>query len=183
MDVQEKKWDQFVVELRTGLNLSQEAFAEKLQTNQCTISRWEQGVTRPSYRMRQKLQSLDKVSPQTSSSVMQEIGPIVQEIFSCGTLPSLLLDSTGTILAVSEGNEYQPGLSYTAGIKLIDQTYPEDMDTILALFDFFEKEKFWDAKNVSYKYHYQSRGIDRCVILTSIQISNNIYCLMQKVII
>ena len=165
------------------LNLSQEDLAEKLNTNQCTISRWERGVTTPNYRMREKLHDLEQSVPQQEKSELQIIAETAQVLIDNSDRPAILMHRDGTIMAVSSDNEYQPGLKYQPGIKLKDQTYPEDMALLLELERFLEQVDFWNTENENFTFPYVSRGEPRCVSLTSVLIDSQVYCLMQKVFV
>lgn len=173
-------WADKVRQLRKQLNLSQEDLACKLQTNQCTISRWERGVTTPSFRMRSKLEALGCPLTTAEKTDLDVVAETAQVLFDCSRLPALLLHRDGTIMAVSSDNEYHPGLKYQTGVKLRDQTFPEDMEPVIRLEQFFEAVDFWNSVNECFDFPYQTRGEDRCVTLTSVVINNETYCLMKK---
>ena len=174
-------WGGKVRDLRRRLNLSQDDLASKLHTNQCTISRWERGITSPNYRMRAKLELLGCSPAEPEKTETEVIAETAQVLFDCSSQPSLLLHHDGTIMAVSSDNEYQPGLKYQTGVKLKEQTLPEDMETLLELESFFDEVDFWNTENESFTFPYLSRGEPRCVSLTSVLINSQVYCLMQKV--
>ena len=59
MRVEQKElWGSYVISIRKKHNLSQENLAERLGTNQATISRWERGISTPTYRMQKRMVSL-----------------------------------------------------------------------------------------------------------------------------
>lgn len=180
MESAKEEWAKRVIELREVLNLSQDDLAGKLETNQCTISRWECGKTSPNYRMRTKLVDLRGTCTGKESLDPGLIATVAQELFNGGSLPSLLLRWDGVVMAVSSGNEYQPGLKYQTGVKLSDQTHPGDMDALTAVEGFLEETGFWNTANTCFDYPYQSREQDRCVVLTSVVIGSQTYCLMQN---
>jgi transcriptional regulator with XRE-family HTH domain len=180
MTIPKEEWTNKVVELRKTLNLSQDDLAVKLETNQCTISRWERGITTPNYRMRAKLEKLHAAYAEKEEPETELIGIVAQELFDGGSLPSMLFRRDGTVMAISSGNEYQPGLKYKVGVTLADQTLPEDRDKLGALEAFLEETDFWNTVNTCFNYPYKSRGEDRCVVLTSVKIGSQTYCLMQK---
>ncbi|WP_457668369.1 helix-turn-helix domain-containing protein [Thiolapillus sp.] len=130
MTKNETDWAGKVRDLRRRLNLSQDDLAGKLHTNQCTISRWERGVTVPNYRMRTKLEALGCSLAALQKTEMEVIAETAQVLFDCSSQPALLLHPDGTIMAVSSDNEYQPGLKYKTGVKLREQTLPEDMESL-----------------------------------------------------
>ncbi len=167
-------WAEYVIALRKGLNLSQGDLALQLGTNQCSVSRWEQGVAMPSYEMRGKLASLRSALLSGGLFTKDVIGNIAQKVLNASSSTSMLLHFDGTILAVSPGSEYIPGG------KLIDQTLPEEMDEYRNLEGFFERMEFWDTLNACFEYRYQSRNEDRYAIITSIQIEAVTCCLIEN---
>jgi transcriptional regulator with XRE-family HTH domain len=180
MPLEDRSWATKVCVLRNQLNLSQEDLAVKLKTNQCTISRWERGATTPNFRMRVKLEELFNSVSVPEKLGMDIVAETAQVLFDCGNSPALLLHCDGTVMAVSSDNEYHPGLKYQTGIKLRDQTLQEDMEKVVQLDVFLNEVGFWDTVNRSFEFSYQSRDKHRCVILTSIEIDSETYCLMQK---
>ena len=47
-------WGSLITQIRTTLNMSQEAFAAAIFTNQATVSRWEKGHVIPTYEKQKK---------------------------------------------------------------------------------------------------------------------------------
>jgi DNA-binding XRE family transcriptional regulator len=61
METEKISWARKVSNLRKQLNLGQDALAVIPETNQCTISCLERGVTTPAFRMCVKLDNLGNV--------------------------------------------------------------------------------------------------------------------------
>lgn len=165
--------------LREKLNLSQEELAARLGTNQCSISRWERGVTRPGYRMRALLLELEGEADAGAEPDLELIRQVAQEFFDGGQLLSLLLARDGTVVAVSSGNRPRPGFAYKVGVRLQDQTLPEDMENVRKLEAFYRETGFWDTANTCFAFDYEVDGDLRCVVLTSVVIGSRTFCLMQ----
>ncbi len=169
-----KNWIKYVIELRQNLNLSQEGLAAQLETNQCTVSRWERGVTKPNYQMRAKLADLYANMRLETKDAAGSVQEIAQIIIDSSTTNSVLLHRDGTIIAVS------PNLGYLPGLKLIDQTIHEELHTFRAFESFLDQVGFWDSLNTCFEYTYRSGNKDCCSILTSLQINAQLYCMVQK---
>lgn len=169
-----KNWAECVIELRRDLKLSQEGLAALLQTYQCTVSRWERGISSPNYQMQAKLADLYR---DTQPGIKYNIGAvrdIAQILIDSNITNAMLLHPDGTVIAVS------PNLGYHPGFKLIDQTIPEELNEFRALEAFLEEVGFWDTLNTCFEYAYRSQNSDLCAILTSLQIDSQIYCLAQR---
>ncbi|WP_457674316.1 helix-turn-helix domain-containing protein [Thiolapillus sp.] len=180
MDVPCNNWGESVRSLRSRLNLSQEKLASLLNTNQCTISRWERGVTVPTYRMRARLKELGCESPGGSSNNHSAIAAFSQALFDSTSGPSMLLDKECTVVAMSSGHEYQPGHGYVTGKTLLEQSLPEDRDMVMELMRFFDDSGFWNTVNTCFEYPYVNQGEKRCVILTSVEFNGQTFCLMRR---
>ena len=174
------EWAGMIKALRKRLNVSQDQLAAMLETNQCTISRWERGITSPNYRMRKLLAKLHQQAPVQLRHDLELVAKVAQELFNCSQVPSLLLHRDGTVVAVSAGNRYRPGMKYTPGIKLLDQTLPQDLDGVHEFLRFLEQNDFWNTQNASFEYRHEVDGEQRCYAVTSMMIDSQVFCLLQK---
>ena len=169
-----KDWSRYVLDLRCNLNLSQEGLAEKLRTNQCTVSRGERNITMPNYGMRKKLSELGSSTPQNSSTDEDQIAAAANHLFACSAFPSILIRRDGLIVAVS------PGMDYRKGLTLADQTSPEELDLLDMFETFLQETEFWKSPNTCFAFQFRSNNQDCCNILTSIELDGKKYCLVQK---
>lgn len=160
----EMDWKHYVAGLRRNLCLSQEGLAAQLQTNHCTVSRWERGITIPNYRMRAKLIELHRNTHKRTAVDEDAITAATNRLFTILPTPSILLRIDELVVAAS------PDSKYEAGKTLTEQTATEELDRLEQFRTFLQETDFWNSPDTCFTFRFYSNGKERCNILTSTQI-------------
>ena len=97
-------WAQLSKSLRQALNLTQSQMAERLGTDQTSISRWERGLTEPQFEMRQLIEGL------AQGQGLATLDHIVTAV-RLSPFPMILVDRRSRVIAASSCSGFTPGIS------------------------------------------------------------------------
>jgi transcriptional regulator with XRE-family HTH domain len=92
-------WGSIITQIRSSLNLSQEAFAESVFSNQATVSRWEKGIVIPTYDKQKKIEIL------AAQAGLASLGGLV-EVVRHSPSRMLIVDETDFVIASSSSSEW-----------------------------------------------------------------------------
>lgn len=161
-------WSALCKNLRQSLNLTQGQMAERLGTDQASISRWERGLTEPQYDMRRVIQGL------AQGQGLATLDDIVTAV-RLSPFPMMLVDHKNRVIAASSSSGFTPGLS------ALDQTPANERDNLLRFDALLKAEGFWDRRCDHLEYVTEINGVPRrAAIVTAIVLRGQVYALVQK---
>ena len=161
-------WSALCKNLRQSLNLTQGQMAERLGTDQASISRWERGLTEPQYDMRRVIQGL------AQGQGLATLDDIVTAV-RLSPFPMMLVDHKKRVIAASSSSGFTPGLS------ALDQTPANERDNLLRFDALLKAEGFWDRRCNHLEYVTEINGVPRrAAIVTAIILRGQVYALVQK---
>lgn len=173
-------WGKSILSIRDKHNFSQEELAEQLGTNQATISRWERGLSKPTFKFQKKLISLygepqeKKVDPKVVSAIAQSM---IDSIRGYG---AVIYDRNELCIAASANQKHKVGKSILENTPAWEHKYYEKWR------QFSEEVDFWNTPLASFEYTTESQPRQdippRTVrfLLTSIVICDEVYCLVHS---
>ena len=172
-------WSKHVVGVRTRHNLSQEDLAERIGTNQATVSRWERRLSCPTYSLRKRIAALyGEPEPESDQSAITAVAQGLINVV--GGYGAVLFDRQEICIAASANVKHRPGVS-------ISQTTPPWEHGYLRQWRLFMQEvDFWDTPWATFEYEHEScPRVDMAprrvrALLTSVVICNQVYCLVHS---
>ena len=176
MDAKEL-WGKHVVAIRKQFNLSQEELANRIGTNQATISRWERYLSKPTYRLQKAITSRfgDPPNPTVDRETVSTIAEsLVNNIRGCG---AVIFDRSLICVAKSANS------MHTIGTSIID-THPEwEQKYVREVVRFLDEVDFWDTPWATFQCVHKSQPrqdlpayLQRHLV-TSIVICGEVFCL------
>ena len=163
-----RDWAELIQQIRKLNHWSQEALAERLRTDQATVSRWERGVTRPAFQAQQGLEALAAGAGLQS---LAGIGTVVRE----SPFPMILVDREGLLIAASLSSGFVPG-------SLVSEQTPADERAFLVDFGRrLEESGFWDASDPQgVDYAFGRRLEVAGAVVVAIAVRGQVFALVQK---
>ncbi len=161
-------WAQLCRNLRQALNLTQIQMAERLGTDQTSISRWERGLTEPQYEMRQLIEGL--AQGQGLATLDQFVTAVRLSPF-----PMILVDRKTRVIAASASSGFTPGLS------AFDETPEAERGNLGQFNSQLESSGFWDQRCDHLHYEAEINGKRQlAAVVTPVVIRGGIYALVQR---
>ena len=141
-------WGMHVVAIRKQFNLSQEELANRIGTNQATISRWERNLSKPTYRLQKLIASLYGEPPDSRELKLEVIYEIAQRFVESQNIVAMLYDRE---LILRAFNTYSNRA--VIGKHMADAALPWEKDLVAPLADLLESISFWDQPGKEWIYH------------------------------
>lgn len=161
-------WSQLCKNLRQALNLTQSQLAERLETDQTSISRWERGLTEPQFEMRHLIEGL------AQGQGLATLDHFVIAV-RLSPFPMILVDRNTRVIAASASSGFTPGLSAFDETPLAEQENLKQFDKLL------ETSGFWEQRCDHLNYEAEINGQRRlAAVVTAVVIRGGIYALVQK---
>lgn len=162
-------WPALILAIRNARNWSQTTFADKVDSSQETVSRWERGAVLPS---RSKQRQIEHLAEASNISSLGGISHIVR----LSPYPMLLCDSNDHVIAASGSSGFQEGRS------VVSQT-PEFQHAFFAEFaEELKSSGFWKDSGRSRNYHFSSPEFGEFkAVLVTVRVSGSIYCVVQAI--
>jgi transcriptional regulator with XRE-family HTH domain len=160
-------WSSLILQVRDFLELSQEAFATKLETTQATVSRWESGDAIPSRRNQQLIEKLAEAANFASINGLAKI-------INASPFPMLLTDRVSNVIAASQSSGFKTGLS------VVEQTPPEERGNFEKFASTVAASGFWDDDGKRFDYEFEIGGKRRRAVVQSIIIRGHVYAVVQR---
>ena len=162
-------WSSLIQSIRRARNWSQAVFANEVNSNQETISRWEKGTVIPSL---QKQQQIEQLAETENISSFGGFKSIVR--FS--PYPMLLCDGNDHVIAASGASGFEEGRSVLSQTPAFQHAYFEEFTAQL------KADGFWENSGQSRNYHFRSTTHgDFAAVLVSVRIHGSIYCVVQAI--
>jgi transcriptional regulator with XRE-family HTH domain len=170
-DIKIGYWPALISQIRNTMNMSQEAFAEAVFSNQATVSRWEKGLVVPTY---EKQARIEKLASETN---VVSLGGIV-EVIRDSPHRMLLIDQNNFIIAASKSSEWED--NKTIAEQLTSSLAHKEYERILKTIN---KNTFWKSKGGE-KLESSFRDDTRVwkSVITSIAIRGVVYAVVQQVV-
>ena len=161
-------WSRLCRTLRQSLNLTQSQMAERLGTDQTSVSRWERGLTEPQFEMRQLMEGL------AQGQGLATLDHIVIAV-RLSPFPMILVDRHSRVIAASSSS------GFTAGVSVFDETPAEERENLAQFNTLLESSGFWEQRCDHFNYEADINGQRRlAAVITAIVIRGTIYALVQK---
>ena len=161
-------WAQLSKSLRQALNLTQSQMAERLGTDQTSISRWERGLTEPQFEMRQLIEGL------AQGQGLATLDHIVTAV-RLSPFPMILVDRQCRVIAASSSSGFTPGIS------VMGETPADERENLEQFNARLESSGFWEQRCDHLNYEADINGQRRlAAVVTAIVIRGGIYALVQK---
>jgi len=163
-------WASLIAQIRTAMNISQEAFAEAVCTNQATVSRWEKGLVVPSYDKQKKIEEI------ASQGGVTSLGGLV-EVIRNSPNRMLLIDQGGFLIAASPSSEWLDNQS------VFDQITDRARDNFMNFSNFINSSGFWESSG-GFRLdntHDDGERIWHSVVI-SVVIRSTVYAVVQQVV-
>jgi len=161
-------WQALISQLREHRRWSQEALAERLQTDQATISRWERGAVQPGFAAQRKLEAL------AHEAGLQSLNGI-ERVVQCSPFPMLLVDRTLQVIAAS------PCSRFVAGKSVVQQTPDDERAHFIAFAERLEQLDFWCSgsdKAIEYSF---ARGLEVAgAVVVPVMARGEVFAVVQK---
>lgn len=163
-------WASLIAQIRTTLNISQEAFAEAVYTNQATVSRWEKGLVVPSYDKQKKIEEM------ASQAGVSSLGGLV-EVIRNSPSRMLLIDKQGFLIAASPSSEWLDNQS------VFDQITDKARDNFNEFSSFINSSGFWESSGGFRLDNTLDDGerIWQSVVI-SVVIRSTVYAVVQQIV-
>ena len=160
-------WAALIAQIRTTLNLSQAQLALELESDQATVSRWEQGTVLPSYK---KQRQIEAIAERINLSSLQGIADVVNS----SPFSMLLTDRQHTVLAAS------PSSGFSIGLGVVEQTPQQEQQHFLSFADSVAKSGFWSQSGRRFDYAFQAGDATYRAVVTSVLVRGTVYAVVQQ---
>lgn len=168
-DKQAQYWPSLIHAIRNARGWSQSRFADAVNSNQETVSRWERGIVTPSRPKRQEIEQL------AEGSNISSLGGI-SHIVRLSPYPMLLCDGSDHVIAASVSSGFAEGHS------VISQTPEYQHDFFMDFASQLKASGFWKESGQSRTYHFASpEHGDFKAVVVSIRIQGSIYSVVQAI--
>ena len=161
-------WAKLCRNLRQALNLTQIQMAERLGTDQTSVSHWERGLTEPQFEMRQLIEGL------AQGQGLATLDHIVIAV-RLSPFPMILVDRQSRVIAASSCS------GFTAGVSVFDETPADERENLEHFNARLESSGFWDHRCDHLHYEAEINGKRQlAAVVTAIVIRGAVYALVQK---
>lgn len=163
-------WALLIAQIRTSLNLSQEAFAAAIFSNQATVSRWEKGLVVPSYDKQKRIEML------ASQGGVASLGGLVEVVRSSPNR-MIIVDENDFVIAASGSSEWIDNQF------VLDQLSDAAMPAYRELKKIIKECNFWTSRGGEKIDHSFNDGQRTWVsVIISVAIRGKIYAVIQQTI-
>jgi transcriptional regulator with XRE-family HTH domain len=160
-------WSSMITQIRDAMAWSQDELADRLGSNQSTVSRWEKSASIPSP---EKQQFIERLAAAANIASIDGLLKIVE----ASPFPMILVDRRSNVLAASQSSGFKAGLS------VIEQT-PEDERKAFAQFaEAVAASGFWTGDGKRFDYAFEVDGQRRQAVVQSISARGHIYAVVQR---
>ena len=160
-------WAALIAQIRATLNWSQAQFAHEIESDQATVSRWEQGVVLPSYK---KQRQIETIAERVNLPSLQGIADVVNS----SPFSMLLTDRQHKVLAASQSS------GFSVGLGVVEQTPPQEQEHFLSFADGITKSGFWSQSGRRYDYAFQVGEVTYRAVVTSVVVRGTVYAVVQQ---
>ena len=162
-------WASLLRQIREVQRWSQARIAEELDTNQETISRWENAAVLPSP---QKQVIIEQLAEALFLSSLRGIASIVR----CSPYPMLLCDRNDMVVAASLASGFKEGKDVLSQTPREQHGYYREQSARM------EADGFWQQSGERSSYHF-TNDQDRTfrAVMVSVGVRGQVYCLVQAV--
>jgi DNA-binding XRE family transcriptional regulator len=161
-------WSKLCRNLRQALNLTQIQMADRLGTDQTSVSRWERGLTEPQFEMRQLIEGL------AQGQGLATLDHIVIAV-RLSPFPMILVDRENRVIAASSSSGFTPGVS------VFKETPSDERENLEGFNAQLESSGFWDHRCHHLHYEAEINGERQlAAVVTAIIIRGAVYALVQK---
>jgi transcriptional regulator with XRE-family HTH domain len=160
-------WGLLIAQLRQHLNWTQEQLAERLATDQATVSRWENGAAVPRQHIRQQL---DELAKEAGLATAEELAAVIR----ASPFPMILTNRDSMVVAASPCSGFQEGST------CLEQTPKEEQANLLAFQQALEQAGFWEQHCPRQDYAFEIGDEHRKAIVMPVTLRGVIYALVQK---
>lgn len=163
-------WPSLILQIRTSLSLSQEEFAEIVDSNQATISRWEKGIIAPSYEKQKILESI------ASKENISSLGGML-ELVRNSPSRMFLIDQNYFVIAASASCEWNENTTVE------DQISADASSHFTIVSAALDNSGFWRGiGGLLLKYDYNHSGRIWHSVITSVVIRGRVYAVVQQLV-
>lgn len=142
--------------------------AERLGTDQTSVSRWERGLTEPQFEMRRFIEGL------AQGQGLATLDHIVIAV-RLSPFPMILVDRQNRVIVASATS------GFTAGVSVFDETPADERENLEHFNARLESSGFWDHRCDYLHYEADINGKRQlAAVVTAIVIRGTIYALVQK---
>ena len=160
-------WAELITQIRTTLHLSQAQFALELESDQATVSRWEQGMVLPSFK---KQKQIEAIAERINLPSLQGIADVVNS----SPFSMLLTDRQHHVLAASRSS------GFSVGLGVVEQTPKEEQQHFLDFADSVAKSGFWSQSGRRFDYAFQAGDALYRAVVTSVLVRGTVYAVVQQ---
>lgn len=174
-------WGKHVAAIREKYNLSQEELANRIGTNQTTISRWERRLSKPTYRLQKKISELFEPADSRDAVSLEMIYEIAQQFVFSQPQKAKLFDRDFVLRAVNTPDSLRKSL---IGRHMAACCDPWEAQLVAPFETLLGNIGFWDQPNTCWVYHnpYPLEGYEPLktfrLVLTCIDISGESFLLL-----
>lgn len=166
-----KSWSALIRQIRAAAQWSQDELAERMQTDQTTISRWERELVIPGPSARRKLDSLARELDLKSLAG-------IEVMVRASPFPMILVSRAMLVVAASESSGFE------AARTVLEQTPADEHQHFLSFQQALERQGFWEMTSValgeSIDYAFE-RGVDVAgAVVVPVLVGDQTYALVQK---
>jgi len=160
-------WAELIRQIRTAFNWSQAQFAYEVQSDQATVSRWEQALVLPSYK---KQRQIEVIAERINLTSLQGIADLVNS----SPFSMILTDRTHQVLAAS------PSSGFTAGLGTVEQTPLEERAHFLGFAQSVTDSGFWNRSGGRFDYAFKDGDVTYRAVVTSVVVRGTVYAVVQQ---
>ena len=159
-------WATLIARIRMTQHWSQVQFAFEVESDQATVSRWEQGVAVPSQR---KQRQIEVIAERIKLPSLQGIADVVNN----SPFPMLLTDQEHHVLAASLSSGFEVGLG------VVEQTPLQEREHFLGFADRVTKSGFWNQAGGRYDYSFYTDNVIHSAVVTPVIVRGKVYAVVQ----
>lgn len=160
-------WAALITQIRTTLNWSQAQFADEVESDQATVSRWEQTLVLPSYK---KQRQIELIAERINLSSLQGIADLVNS----SPFSMILTDRVHKVLAAS------PSSGFTVGMGTLEQTPVEEREHFLGFAQSVTDSGFWNRSGGRFDYAFKDGDVTYRAVVTSVLVRGTVYAVVQQ---
>ena len=160
-------WSALIAQVRTALNWSQAQFALELESDQATVSRWEQGLVQPSYRKQRQIEMLAE-----RINLPSLLG--IADLVNSSPFSMILTDRQHKVLAASRTS------GFAVGLGVAEQTPVQEQAHFHRFADSVTKSGFWDLPGGRFDYSFQMDDVAYKAVVTSVAVRGVVYAVVQQ---
>jgi CRP/FNR family cyclic AMP-dependent transcriptional regulator len=164
-------WPSLILEIRTNLNLSQEAFAELVCGDPDAVNGWELGADTPPYYQQKKIEEI------ASDKNITSLGGVL-ELVRSSMSRMFIVDEDEFVIASSKSSEW------TEGATVLDQLSVNANCHFTQVSKSLHEAGFWKGRGGAViECDYNDNGKIWHSIITSVSIRDRVYAVVEQVIV